>query len=310
YLAKPPAADLLAGEPCIANIHALSGDGFAETLKLVRALRRRRYALAVDLLANPRSALLTRLSGASVRVGGARRIRRHLYTHQVSVPPDIRAATGFHAHHLEAIGMEAAERKPSLTMAPEERAWADEFLASLGAQGGKNPAIRIGIHPGGPWEVKRWPAPYFARLARALRRKLGARIFVIAGPGEEQHVENLKAHLETDVVFVPLLPVRRAAALISRLDCMIVGDGGIMHVSVAVDTPTVGIFGGSEPDIWFPYERYGPYRAAVYPIECRPCHSHTCEHLSCLRELSVEKVEKLVFAAIEERSAARNHGRS
>ncbi len=64
-----------------------------------------------------------------------------------------------------------------------------------------------------------------------------------------------------------------------------------MHVSVAVGTPTVGIFGSSEPDIWFPYEPFGPFAAAYLPIECRPCHQHTCDHLGCLRKLSPELVE-------------------
>jgi ADP-heptose:LPS heptosyltransferase len=308
YCTKPPAADLLVREPSIANVHAVTGDGPAATLALVRSLRRRRYALAIDLLANPRSALLTRLSGAQARVGGARRIRRHLYTHQISVPPDVRAATGFHLYHLEAIGLEAFDRKPTLTIAPDERAWAEEFLSAGAPEGTGGPGIRIGLHPGGTWEVKRWPADHFARLARMLREKTGARIFILAGPGEHEHVEKLKARLETDAVFVPLLPVRKVAALISRLDCMIVGDGGIMHVSVAVDTPTVGIFGSSEPDIWFPYERYGPYRAAVFPIHCRPCHSHTCEHLRCLQELSVEMVERQALAALDGRASAGRSG--
>jgi lipopolysaccharide heptosyltransferase II len=298
YLAKGPGADLLAGDPSIDQVHRVPDGGLGNTWRLVRDLRRRRYALAIDLLANPRSAMLTWLSGARARVGEARRVRRHFYTHQISVPRHIREATGFHLHHLHALGIPATDRKPSLIIRDDERDWADSYLSSLLQRRTGEPGLTIGIHPGGKWEVKRWPAAYFARLAAALSRNLGARICVIAGPGEERHARDLENHLDCAAVFVPELPVRRAAAFISRLDCMIVGDGGIMHVAVAVDTPTVGIFGSSEPDIWFPYERFGPFYPAVYPIECRPCHSHTCEHLSCLRELSVETVERLAEKAI------------
>jgi len=77
-----------------------------------------------------------------------------------------------------------------------------------------------------------------------------------------------------------------------------------MHVSVAVGTPTVGIFGSAEPDIWFPYELHGPFTPAYVDVECRPCHSHVCDHLSCLRELSVESVESKLFDVMR-RSAPR-----
>lgn len=300
YLTKEPGADLLTGDPRLACIHRVPEGGIGPAFRLVRALRRRRYALAIDLLANPRSAVLTFFSGAPVRVGGARRVRRHLYTHQVSVPSRIREATGYHLQHLVAIGIPVDDRKPSLPIRDEERAWAESYLTALAGDrhGG---GVRIGIHPGGKWEVKRWPAEYFAGLADTLVKDLGACIYVIAGPGEERYVQDLKRHLKLEVIVIPQHPVRKVAALISCLDCMVVGDGGIMHVAVAVDTPTVGIFGSSESDIWFPYERYGPFYPAVYPIECRPCHRHDCDHLSCLKELSVESVVELVVSAVDRR---------
>lgn len=301
YLTKAPGADLLAGDPRLEMIHRLGGDGPGETIRLVRALRGRRYALAIDFLANPRSAILTRLSGARVRVGGTRRGRRHLYTHQVAVPGSVREATGYHLYHLQAIGIPAGDLKPVLPLHPEERERARSVLATLAPGGESGAGVRVGIHPGGKWEVKRWPAEYFARLADTLSKDLNASVYVIAGPGEERYVRDLLSHATCGVTVVPVQPVRMVAALIDSLDCMVVGDGGIMHIAVAVGTPTVGIFGSSEPDIWFPYERHGPYYAAVAPVACRPCHSHTCDHLSCLRELSVATVADLVADALARR---------
>ena len=71
-----------------------------------------------------------------------------------------------------------------------------------------------------------------------------------------------------------------------------------MHVAVAVGTPTIGIFGSAEPDIWFPYEQYGPYIPAYVPITCRPCHSHVCSHISCLYKLTVDTVEQHVLVVL------------
>jgi heptosyltransferase-2 len=80
--------------------------------------------------------------------------------------------------------------------------------------------------------------------------------------------------------------------VMSLLDGMVVSDGGIMHLSVAVGTPTVGIFGSAEPDIWFPYEKFGPYAPAFVPVECRPCHEHVCPlgHTDCLNLVTPDLV--------------------
>ena len=124
---------------------------------------------------------------------------------------------------------------------------------------------------------------------RLLSRNL--QLVVMIGPGEERYQSALRDHIGDRAIYLPTLPIRDTAAVIGALDGMVVCDGGIMHVAVAVGTPTVGIFGSAEPDIWFPYEEHGPYAPVWLDIECRPCHSHVCDHLSCLRGLTAEAVE-------------------
>jgi heptosyltransferase-2 len=86
--------------------------------------------------------------------------------------------------------------------------------------------------------------------------------------------------------------VRTVAAVLSLLDGVVVSDGGIMHLAVAVGVPTVGVFGSAEPDIWFPYKALGPFAPALVPLECRPCHRHVCPlgHTDCLNKLTPETV--------------------
>jgi heptosyltransferase-2 len=130
----------------------------------------------------------------------------------------------------------------------------------------------------------------FVVLARRIADEFGARVAVIVGAGEEGYQAAVRERLGTGATYLPVLPVRAAAAVVAELDAVVAADGGLMHVSVAVGTPTVGIFGSSEPDIWFPYESFGAFVPAFAPIWCRPCHYHTCAHVSCLRRLSVETV--------------------
>jgi lipopolysaccharide heptosyltransferase II len=302
YLARGPAADVLAGEAIFDRVVRMParGEGYRSTWRMLRRLRERQYAVAIDLYANPRSALTMKLSGAPMRIGGSRRGRRVLYTHPVWVPPTVRSAALFHMAHLKPLGIDAPASKPSLTISQAEREHAVRHLARCGVRPG---APVVGIHPGGKWEVKRWPAEYFAALAERLIER-GIQVVVLCGPGEEAYRDVVRDRLGQRAAYLPVLPIRQTAAVIHALDAIAVCDGGIMHVAVAVDTPTVGIFGSSEPEVWFPYEMYGPYTAAYVPITCRPCHSHLCSHISCLRKLTVDMVEEKLHRVMEAESAA------
>jgi lipopolysaccharide heptosyltransferase II len=301
YLARRPGADLLVGEARIARVFTLErAAGTLASLRLIRDLRARRYRAVIDLYSNPRSAWLSWFSGAPIRVGSDRRGRRRLYTHPMRVGPDVRAATRHHMALAAPLGIEAEPGRPTLAITDDERASAREVLTRAGiGVGGNGP--RIGVHPGGKWSVKRWPTEKFAALVVAARERLGARVALFTGPGEEQHTAALSAAVGEGAVVLDAMPVRLLAAVMSELDGVVACDGGAMHVAVAVGTPTVGIFGSSEPEVWFPYEALGPFRAAVVPLECRPCHRHECPlgHTDCLGALSPDAVLGLVASVID-----------
>lgn len=288
YLTREAGADVLRGESVFSRVFCLPNRGapLGATLRLIRCLRRRRYAVAIDLYSNPRSALLSLLSGARVRIGGARRIRRHFYTHAIRVPEGVRAATAHHAEALRPLGVNPTPERPVLTITPDELARARERLSSIGIDRCKRV---VGLHPGGKWEVKRWAADRFAALGRRLLDN-GTQVLILCGPREERYRDAVQDGLGGRGYRLPTMSARETASVVALLDALVVCDGGMMHVSVAAGTPTVAIFGSSEPDIWFPYESFGPFRAAVVPITCRPCHLHVCDHLSCLQRLHVDAV--------------------
>ncbi|UCG52865.1 MAG: glycosyltransferase family 9 protein [Candidatus Latescibacterota bacterium] len=292
YLARDAGADVLSGEPIFSRIFKLPTrqQGRLAMLRFLRDLRQRKYSAVIDLYSNPRSALLTRLTDAALRIGGDRRGRRRLYTHPTRTPSTVRRATDHHLYYLKPLGVSGPASKPSLTISDAERGRALERLREFGIEPGDGPVV--GVHPGGKWEVKRWPIPQYAELGRRLADNHGLRLVVFSGPGEGSYQSELRDLLGERAVYLPTLPIRETAALVESLDGIVVCDGGIMHLSVAVGTPTVGIFGSSEPDIWFPYEEFGPYRPIYVPIDCRPCHSHVCSHLSCLLGLTVDAVER------------------
>lgn len=309
YLSRSVGAAVLEGEPAFDRVFRVpeKGEGDLAFWRLVSSLRKRKYTAAVDWYSNTRSALLTWLSGARIRIGGARRVRKHLYTWPVVTPPGVRSAIDHHMYYLKPLGIHGSATRPVLTPSPGERERARQRLADCGVKWG--PTGHVGIHPGGKWEVKRWPVERFAALGRRLAERHGIRVVVIAGPGEESYREALRQELGDRAVYLPVLPIRETVAVIASLDGMVVNDGGIMHASIAVGTPTIGLFGSSEPDIWFPYESFGPFVPAYEPIECRPCHRHTCDHLSCLVRLTPEAIETKLIEAMKTAANERTAGR-
>src|SRR5512140_400680 len=77
YLGDRNAVTLLQENPCVNEIigYDYSRSSILEQARVALLLRRRHFDLAIDLFGNPRSALLTYLSGASVRVGPDRKRR-------------------------------------------------------------------------------------------------------------------------------------------------------------------------------------------------------------------------------------------
>jgi lipopolysaccharide heptosyltransferase II len=299
YLTRRPAADLLASDDRFGRVWALER-GARATLSLVRALRARTYRAVIDLYSNPRSAWLSWATGAPVRIGGNRRGRRRLYTHPVVVPPDVRRVTDIFLRYGAPLGIAAGRApRPTLRVTSDEAAAADAILA--GARVSPRRA-RVGIHPGGKWSVKRWPTEKFVELIALVCNDIGADAVVFEGPGEAEATERVRARVGGDASFLPVLPIRALAAVISRLDAVVACDGGVMHVAAAVGTPTVGVFGSSEPAVWFPYRDEGPFRAAFIDVECRPCHRHVCPlgHTRCLNDLTAAAVAREVVAVMED----------
>ena len=77
YLARDPGAALLRGDPRFARVIAWP-DGAGAALATMKSVRGRGYRAVIDLYSNPRSAWVSWVSGATIRIGGDRRGRRFL----------------------------------------------------------------------------------------------------------------------------------------------------------------------------------------------------------------------------------------
>jgi len=295
YLAEWPYITLLEHHPAVDQTMALHRGKKGGGLAVIGQLMRRRFDTAIDLFGNPRSALLTLCSGAPRRIGGDFRGRRHLYTDRIRDNGELKSAVEFHLSYLAPLEVPADPGDPQLFLTEEESRWAEQYLRRLGYD---IEDTIVGIHPGATWPAKRWLPQRFAALAGRLTRK-GAQILFTMGPGEKPLIDSVMRNCRFSVAEPALLTLRQLAAVLKRIDLYISNDCGPMHVAPAVDTPTLGLFGPSRPEIWFPYRREAGHRPICKEIDCRPCDRDHCETNDCMKAITVDEVEQAALDVLD-----------
>jgi heptosyltransferase-2 len=109
----------------------------------------------------------------------------------------------------------------------------------------------ITLSPGAVGVGKAWPPGHYAELARALVKE-GASVWVLGGPGETAIAQEIAAAAGPGVRDLTSKDLRNAVIALAAADLAVTNDSGLMHVSAAIGTPTVAIFGPTSPWHWKP----------------------------------------------------------
>jgi heptosyltransferase-2 len=138
--------------------------------------------------------------------------------------------------------------------------------------------------------AKRWPAERFAELNDRLQIQLGAAVILLGSPDEgDVTAEVVKLSKRNPVDLAGETELDEAAALLSVSDLMITNDMGLAHVSPAVGTPTIVLFGPTDPETTRPFSENAEVIRNV--VECSPCTHRICpiDH-RCMTGISVDTV--------------------
>ena len=151
----------------------------------------------------------------------------------------------------------------------------------------------IGINLGTTWETKRWHVDNFAAVIRQISRRNPNVKIVLTGSAAERDIAAALHCPETTVNLAGKTTILQLGALIERFRVYLTCDSGPMHIAAAVGTPTVSLFGPTDP------ARHGPYGNAEHivlekPVSCRPCYKRVCyrkdaPHL-CMTEIRAAEV--------------------
>jgi ADP-heptose:LPS heptosyltransferase len=289
---------------------ARHGESPSWTSLINRALawRGRRYDVVVNFEPDIRSNLIAWLTGAAVRWGYSTGGGAAVLTDALAY--DAAAHVSLNARRLieraAARPMPARPESASRLVVPRDAV----VQARRRLQNAVRP--RIGVHVSGGRASKQWHLDRFADAARAIAVARGATI-VLTGSAADRPLVNVVRQQLSDISIIDLagqLDLIELAAVLEDLDLLVTGDTGPMHLAAAMGTPTVALFGPSNP------QRFGPTgnRSAILRVDlpCSPCGfvrlpPERCRgHVpDCMDGITVERVVAAALDVLREQAAAR-----
>jgi heptosyltransferase-2 len=220
--------------------------GIALQRQLAAALRAEHYGQALVMSRKWKAALAPWLAGIPLRTGFAGEARFGLVN-------DMRWGERKLPRMIDQMGALALPNGASVPgewALPELKVPANDvanWRARRGLTATSGPIVTLS--PGAVGAGKAWPAGHYAELARALVKD-GASVWILGGPSETPLAKQIAAGSNAhDLTGNDL---RDAILALAAADVSVTNDSGLMHVSAAIETPTVAIFGPTSPWHWKP----------------------------------------------------------
>lgn len=285
YLCEQFAADVLIGHRDIREVLTFHKKEDS-TFSIIRRIREKRYDIVIDLFGNPRTALMTRWSGAKERIGFPFRGRAYAYNHHVPPRGGEVHNVDFNLDVLRHFDIPVEQKGPVFTISDTHRNFAKEWLAE------KNITMNtaVGLNPGGGWSTKKWKPALYAQLADVISEQQGLTPLFFWGPGERDEVKSIQSQMKHPSYLIPKTSLKEMGALIESCLYFISNDSGPMHIAASLGVPTLGIYGPTDPVLQGPY---GPQHAWVRKeeLDCLKCNLTACPIGNiCMTDLSVSTV--------------------
>jgi heptosyltransferase-3 len=306
---------ILEGNADIAAVHTLPEHARAKaSLALLRMLWRG-YDLAISTQSGDRPTLFAwaagRQSAGFVEGSGLmHRMKRFALTHPVPAVSEVHRVPEV-LRLAEALGVRGVAKVVPPQARPAQRP--DSPYAV--------------VHAAPMFRYKQWADEGWRGIATALVTR-GLTVLASTGPGAEER--NYLDRVWSGAPMQRLDPLTwgELAGLIAGAQLYVGPDTSVTHLAAATGTPTIALYGPTNPRLWGPWPAGGldrPWEAAgtvqnrgnvwlvqnppacpwsILPCQQEGCERHLTSHSRCLDELTVVQVLSAVDAALAEPRSA------
>ena len=235
--------------------------GIALQRQLADRLREGHYGQALIMSRKWKAALAPFLAGIPVRTGFAGEARFGLLN-------DVRWGERKLPRMIDRMGALALAKGAALPPdwpLPELKVPQEEVERWRAQRGlGQDGRPIVTLSPGAVGAGKAWPVGHYGQLAQSLVKD-GASVWVLGGPNETPLAKRIAEAGGPRVRDLTSNDLRNAILAIAAAGAAVTNDSGLMHVSAAVGTPTVAIFGPTSPTSPWHWKPLNPIAAILEP---------------------------------------------
>ena len=301
-LLRPLVADLMGSHPYVdACIVDEKTEGrFRSLTKLVRQIRDRSFDFAIVLHPTSfRNALLPFLARIPIRIGTNISGRGILLTKSCADDTNVHEVHRY-LRVLQLLEIDTASDGLAFWHTNADRQFIEYLLR---AEGISCDDRLIAINLGTTWTTKRWDIENFAEVIQQITRLVpGTKVVLTGSPTEQALAEALPTSLPT-INLVGRTSILQLGALLERCEVCLTCDSGPMHIAAAVGTPTVTLFGPTDP---IRHRPYGSGHTVIEkPVSCRPCYKRSCHRQDtpylCMQDIETAEVVKAIETKLYQR---------
>ena len=297
---EPAAFPLVEHHPAVDEVVLFDRHRWRKSLPpFLKRIRSERFDLVLDLQRLLKSGFISWWSGAPYRLGFHRQDAKEfnwLFNNH-HIPPVGNGISKL-SHYLkfaEWLGIEPYPVEWRLQLLPQEEASVEQMLRDM-----RGPFAVFFV--GSRWESKKWFPADTAKCAAEVQKRYGLEIVLLGEREDAFFAQEVEAFgLKRPNNWVGKTSLRQAIGIIARAQVSIGPDTGLMHLSAAVGTPVVSLWGATSP------ARTGPYSYADLIVRgkasCSPCYLRRCPiGRICMHSIDIEEVTVKVGKALLQKS--------
>lgn len=255
WVVEKKAAPMVRNHPAVDEVIELER-GWFTSLRGIRntkeLLRNYQFDISLDCQGLTKSALAGWLAGAKTRIGYSGRHGGELtpWLNNHLIEPTKSHIVDRSLELLKPLGIESPVVQWQMPIPDAAMTWAKQWR-----HGFTSPRIAI-LNPGATAESKMWEPDRFGQTAQIIHKRFGYQsVAVWGGTKERRMAELIVSHSKGTAVLAPDTDLHHLAALISQSSLFISGDTGPLHMAVALDVPTIGLYGSTKPGDSGPYQQ-------------------------------------------------------
>jgi heptosyltransferase II len=271
---------------------------FSQTKKI----RQNKFDLTILFTNSFQTALVAKFCNVKTRFGYANEGRSILLTNAIAKPSwkDERHEIFYYLNLISEVEKhyfgKVSEQNPqfNLQVSDERKLLARKLLSENSVDLSKP---IIALCPGSTnSRAKRWQTESYAKLNDKIQCELNANVVLIGDKGElDVSLEVVEKAQFKPISLTGKTSLAEAATILSVCDLLVSNDTGPSHISAALGTKTIVIFGPTNPKTTHPIGA----EVVRKSVDCSPCMRRVCpiDH-RCMTQISADEIFEIVKAKL------------